>query len=86
MTTSDRLTSTGDTPGTSHQEIFQQQWLIYRTMVDHNYLYHRDAASCLRQILLDSAPPSFRFLDLACGDASEITECSWACRSAGTMG
>ena len=31
-----------DAPGASAQAVFHQQWQIYRTMVDHNYLYHRE--------------------------------------------
>lgn len=54
------------------QEIFQRQWRTYRTMVDQNYIFHREAYACLRQLLLEEAPPSFRFLDLACGDGVEI--------------
>jgi SAM-dependent methyltransferase len=74
MTKSDQLPSTGDAPSASHQEIFQQQWRIYRTLVDNNYLFHREASACLRQVLMDEAPRPFRFLDLACGDGAEIVE------------
>lgn len=56
----------------STQEIFHQQWQIYRKMVDQNYLFHREALAHLQQILLSEAPPAFRFLDLACGDSKEI--------------
>lgn len=58
----------------SHQEIFHQQWRIYRTLVDNNYLCHREASAYLRQILLDEMPRPFHFLDLACGDGAEIVE------------
>ena len=50
--------------------IFQREWRIYRKMVDQNYLFHREAYSGLRRVLLEDAPRPFRFLDLACGDAS----------------
>ena len=56
----------------SAQAVFHQQWQIYRTMVDHNYLSHREVYDCLRQILVDEAPQPFRFVDVACGDAIEI--------------
>ena len=69
---SEQALATRDVFATSPQEVFQQQWRTYRTMVDQNYLFHREAYACLRQLLLDEAPPSFRFLDLACGDGVEI--------------
>jgi SAM-dependent methyltransferase len=52
------------------QVLFQQQWQIYRTMVEENYLFHREAYACLHQILVEEAVQPFRFLDIACGDAS----------------
>ena len=50
--------------------IFQREWPLYRKMVDHNYLFHREAYSQLRRVLLEDAARPFHFLDLACGDAS----------------
>jgi SAM-dependent methyltransferase len=52
--------------------LFQREWHTYRKMVDHNYLFHSEVYARLRQILLDEAPPRFRFLDIACGDAGAI--------------
>ncbi len=43
-------------------------------MVDNNYLFHREAYSQLRQVLLDEAVRPFRFLDLACGDATAAAD------------
>jgi SAM-dependent methyltransferase len=74
MMNSDRVQAVSDAQEMTPQEIFQQQWRIYRTLVDNNYLHHREASSYLRQLLLSEAPPSFRFLDLACGDGVEIVE------------
>jgi hypothetical protein len=54
----------------SAADIFQSEWSLYRKMIDHNYLFHREAYSCLRRVLLEDAARPFRFLDLACGDAS----------------
>src|ERR1700721_1536612 len=56
-----------DEPG---QALFQRQWQLYRKAVDYNYLYHREAYECLHRILVDEAVQPFRFLDIACGDAS----------------
>lgn len=61
-----------DAANASAQAVFHQEWEIYRTMVDHNYLCHHEVYRCLRQILLDEAPQPFRFVDVACGDATEI--------------
>lgn len=74
MTKSGHFPSTGEVLDASPQAIFQQQWRTYRTVVDNNYLFHREASACLRQILMEEAPRPFRFLDLACGDAAEIVE------------
>lgn len=50
--------------------LFQQQWRTYRKIVDNNFLFHREAYDCLHRILADEMNRSFRFLDIACGDAS----------------
>ncbi len=51
--------------------IFEQQWQVYRKMVDNNYLCHREVYGLLRDILIRDASQPFRFLDVACGDAGE---------------
>jgi SAM-dependent methyltransferase len=56
------------------ETLFQQQWQTYRILVDHNYLFHREAYACLHRVLLEDAPRPFRFLDLACGDASSAAQ------------
>src|SRR5260221_12229851 len=63
-----------DAPDASAQAVFHQEWQLYRTMVDHNYLYHREVYGCLRRILVNEAPKPFRFVDVACGDALEIVD------------
>jgi len=50
-------------------EIFEKEWRIYRKMVDHNYLFHREAYRLLRRLITEELPRPFRFLDIACGDA-----------------
>lgn len=59
-------------PETPAQTLFQEQWQIYRKLVDHNYLFHREAYGRLHHVLRDEVEASFRFLDLACGDASAV--------------
>jgi ubiquinone/menaquinone biosynthesis C-methylase UbiE len=53
--------------------LFQEEWAIYRKMVDNNYLFHREAYGCLHDLILRDAPRGFSFLDIACGDARETT-------------
>lgn len=52
------------------QELFTDDWKIYRKMVDNDYLFHRGAYSCLGTFLREAVDRPFAFLDLACGDAS----------------
>ena len=54
--------------------IFEQQWQVYRKMVDNNYLCHREVYALLHDVLIRDAPQPFRFLDLACGDAGETVK------------
>lgn len=60
---------TEDTEETT-MRLFQRDWAIYRKMVDNNFLFHREAYARLRRLLAEEAPAGFRFLDIACGDAS----------------
>ncbi len=50
--------------------VFQDEWQVYRKMVDENYLFHREAYAALHDILAEEGDLPFRFLDIACGDAS----------------
>jgi SAM-dependent methyltransferase len=54
--------------------LFQKQWQLYRKVVHYNYLFHREAYNCLHRILVEEAVQPFRFLDVACGDASATAE------------
>jgi SAM-dependent methyltransferase len=51
------------------QELFLEQWQVYRKMVDNDYLFHRDAYDCLHRYLREEVTGPFRFLEAACGDA-----------------
>ena len=55
--------------GESAAAFFRHQWQLYRKFVDNNYFYHRQVYDRLHWILVDEAVQSFRFLDIACGDA-----------------
>ncbi len=50
--------------------LFVDEWSTYRKMVDNNYLFHREAYGTLRRTLLAEMNRPFRFLDVACGDAT----------------
>ncbi|WP_114947847.1 class I SAM-dependent methyltransferase [Microvirga calopogonii] len=52
------------------QAIFQTQWQTYRKVIDRNYMFHREVYGLLHEILVTEAPQPFRFLDIACGDAT----------------
>ena len=56
------------------QELFLEQWQVYRKMVDNDYLFHRAAYDCLHRHLRDEVTGPFRFLEAACGDAGMSTE------------
>jgi ubiquinone/menaquinone biosynthesis C-methylase UbiE len=51
-------------------DLFQREWRTYRKVVENNYMFHREVYRQLRSILIAEAPQPFRFLDVACGDAS----------------
>jgi hypothetical protein len=56
------------------QSLFQQKWQIYRKVVENNYLSHREAYGWLHRILVGEVDRPFRFLDIACGDASATVD------------
>src|SRR5258706_2243809 len=59
-----------DRPDASTVALFQSAWRTYRKMVENNYLFHREAYGALHRFLVEEVDRPFRFLDLACGDAS----------------
>ena len=66
--------STGTIPDEPAAALFQQQWQLYRKFVDYNLIYHREAYGELHRILVDEVARPFRFLDIACGDASATAD------------
>lgn len=62
---------TGPTePTAGPAALFQEAWQTYRKVVEENYFFHREVCATLRQVLVEEVAAPFRFLDLACGDAS----------------
>lgn len=51
-------------------EAFRHQWQAYQKLVDHDDLSHREVRAVLHGQLVETIGRPFRFLDLACGDAS----------------
>jgi SAM-dependent methyltransferase len=63
-----------DTADASTVAVFQRDWMLYRKMVDNNFLFHREAYGRLHRLLLEEVARPFRFLDIACGDAGASAE------------
>lgn len=53
-------------------EIFLRQWDLYRKIIDNDYFSGVDAYPVLGRFLREEVLRPFRFMDLACGDASGI--------------
>jgi hypothetical protein len=53
---------------------FQKQWATYQKLVDADSLSHREVGDILRKTIDGIELPSFKFLDLACGDAHKMAE------------
>lgn len=49
---------------------FQDQWTMYRKLVEGDFLAHREVGNILRITLNEVFTAPFCFLDIACGDAS----------------
>ena len=50
--------------------LFQRQWRVYRKVLDCDLMEHSKVYGCLHRTLLQELSGPFRFLDVACGDAS----------------
>lgn len=67
------LQSSKDTPvmeATGAQDMFNRELETYRKIVGANLMFHREVYKLLNDLLIEHAPRPFRFLDIACGDAS----------------
>jgi hypothetical protein len=53
-------------------EQFQQQWATYQKIVDADCLAHKETRKILHDTLTQVFAKPFSFLDIACGDASEM--------------
>jgi SAM-dependent methyltransferase len=60
----------GATVDDAAQAMFNRQLATYRKITRENLMYHREVYDILRGVLIAEAPVPFRFLDVACGDAS----------------
>ena len=65
---------TSDRAKSSSSAIFEKNWQRYRTVMANNLMYHREVYRELHRIIVEQAPRPFRFLDIACGDASCTVE------------
>ncbi|RWX62431.1 class I SAM-dependent methyltransferase [Mesorhizobium sp. M4B.F.Ca.ET.089.01.1.1] len=69
MTSSEGMPVTTGSEATGSQNMFNQELETYRRIVAANLMFHREVYRLLRDVLTELAPASFRFLDIACGDA-----------------
>jgi hypothetical protein len=53
-------------------EQFQRQWAAYQALVDSDELSHVEVGALLHDTLNQSFNRPFFFLDIACGDASQM--------------
>ncbi len=56
-------------------ELFQKNWLTYKTIIDENYMFHREINQAIQSLVSNyfgQAP--LTVLDLGCGDANSIKE------------
>jgi SAM-dependent methyltransferase len=69
-----RMTNHGQPESLKHgpdeQALFLDQWQTYRKVIVHNYMFHREVYDLLHRTLIEDVVKLFRFLDIACGDAS----------------
>jgi len=67
---SEGMPVTTGSEATGSQDMFNQELDTYRRIVAANLMFHREVYRLLRDQLAEHAPASFRFLDVACGDAA----------------
>jgi hypothetical protein len=51
------------------QAMFNKHLATYRKIVGENLMFHREVYGLLGSLLSQEMPKSFKFLDIACGDA-----------------
>ncbi len=66
---------TSDLADATAAAMFKTNWQRYRVVMANNLMYHREVYDALHRIIVDEAPRPFRFLDIACGDASCTVDC-----------
>lgn len=57
-----------DNPDLDSAALFEDQWALYRKVIDHNYMGHDEILTVVRGIL-GNREATGRLLDLGCGDA-----------------
>lgn len=74
MTDSPQPLHPASIPDPGAMALFDRQWSLYRKVVDHNYLHHREFGEALHRALAERGDAPFRLLDLACGDAATTAD------------
>ena len=63
----------GCTNSTNVKRFFDQEWELYKRVVNLNYMAHKDILGILHKLLCSVPPPMFSVLELGCGDASLLS-------------
>jgi len=66
--TSSQIPEPDHSERTDEVKAFFNQWRVYRTFVEHDYLYGSYAYKTLRGLLERNYPEGFSLIDLGCGD------------------
>ena len=64
----------GDVTDAAALEQFQQQWATYQKLVDADALSHKAVGGLLQEALNTAFTKPFTFIDIACGDASQMRQ------------
>ncbi|TCL72602.1 class I SAM-dependent methyltransferase [Rhizobium sp. BK251] len=70
METENWAESTSSTGTDEAQAMFNRHLATYRKVVGENLMFHREVYCLLHSLLSEEMPKPFKFLDIACGDAS----------------
>lgn len=62
------------TENTEEIRKFFDQWNLYKRVIDHNYMAHREICAEMKKYLCDSSARDFTLCDAGCGDASSISK------------
>jgi 16S RNA G1207 methylase RsmC len=59
----------GCTNSTDVKKFFDQEWDLYKRVINLNYMFHKEVLGVLRKFFCSVPSPTFSVLELGCGDA-----------------